>query len=496
MSATAYSRYAYATPASGEIQHGFVMRMINRRLFMLADAAVPISVLVGSYLNHNSWLFSIGLSAFLELSLTLKNLLLLALTLLSWWGVFLTFGLYNYDKIRSRAYETVTVLLACSVCSVISLLLWPVVLSHHAALKSTLIVWSSTLVAALAVRYSLRLYEMEISPRLMEARNILIVGTGPRAQQVYQEAVRQRSWSVLGFVDAVNDYRCPPDIENMFLGSLEKLERILMLQVVDEVLIALPILSCYEQIQDVITVCEKVGVEVRYFPHVFKSCLATQHYDHNAQTSAVVLKMVNHHAGCKLLKRGLDIVGALAGMVLLSPVFALVAVAIALTSPGPTLFAQERYGLNKRRFKMLKFRTMCTNAEKLQGSVEHMNEASGPIFKIRDDPRVTVLGKLLRKTSLDELPQLYNVLRGEMSLVGPRPMSTRDVALFSEAWLMRRFSVKPGITGLWQVSGRSNVSFDRWIELDLKYIDRWSLRLDLEILLKTLPAVVRGTGAR
>jgi lipopolysaccharide/colanic/teichoic acid biosynthesis glycosyltransferase len=145
---------------------------------------------------------------------------------------------------------------------------------------------------------------------------------------------------------------------------------------------------------------------------------------------------------------------------------------------------------------MLKFRTMCRNAENLQSSVEHMNEAAGPIFKIRDDPRVTRLGKLLRKTSLDELPQLYNVLRGEMSLVGPRPMSIRDVALFSEAWLMRRFSVKPGITGLWQVSGRSNVSFDKWMELDLKYIDGWSLWLDVEILLKTLPIVVRGTGAQ
>jgi exopolysaccharide biosynthesis polyprenyl glycosylphosphotransferase len=261
-------------------------------------------------------------------------------------------------------------------------------------------------------------------------------------------------------------------------------------------LIALPILSCYAQIQDVITVCEKVGVEVRYFPHVFKSCVGTRQYDHNPKTPAVVLKMVNHHAGCQLLKRAADILGALAGLLLLSPLFTLVAITIALTSPGPILFAQERYGLNKRRFKMLKFRTMCRNAEKLQSSVEHMNEASGPIFKIRDDPRVTRLGKLLRKTSLDELPQLYNVLRGEMSLVGPRPMSIRDVSRFSEAWLMRRFSVKPGITGLWQISGRSNVSFDRWMELDLKYIDRWSLRLDLEILLKTLPVVVRGTGAR
>jgi exopolysaccharide biosynthesis polyprenyl glycosylphosphotransferase len=482
----------------------FAAPVAHRRRFMQADAAVPISVLIGAYLVHKSWLFATGLGAFLALSLTLKNLLLLALTILAWRGIFLALGLYNYNKIRSRAYETVAVALACSLFSVVSLFLWPVLFSNTPSLKATLIIWSCTLVAALAVRYSLRLYELEISPRMREERNILIVGTGPRAQQIYREAVKQRSWSVLGFLDAVGGYRCPADLESMFLGPIEKLERILMQHVVDEVLIALPILSCHEQIQFVITQCEKMGVEVRYFPHVFKSCLTARQDDAAAEIPAVVLseipavvlKMVDHDHGCKLLKRTIDIVGSLAGLVLLSPIFALVALAIAVTSPGPTLFTQERYGLNKRRFKMLKFRSMCNDAENLQGSVEHMNEASGPLFKIRDDPRVTVLGKLLRKTSLDELPQLYNVLRGDMSLVGPRPMSKRDVALFSEAWLMRRFSVKPGITGLWQVSGRSDVSFDRWIELDLKYIDRWSLRLDLEILLKTLPVVVRGTGAQ
>ncbi len=144
---------------------------------------------------------------------------------------------------------------------------------------------------------------------------------------------------------------------------------------------------------------------------------------------------------------------------------------------------------------MLKFRTMRADAEQAQAQIEHLNEAAGPIFKIKEDPRITPVGKFLRKTSIDELPQLFNVLRGDMSLVGPRPMSTRDVSRFEEAWLMRRFSVKPGITGLWQVSGRSDTSFDRWIELDLKYIDDWSLALDLSILLKTVPAVVRGAGA-
>ena len=178
-----------------------------------------------------------------------------------------------------------------------------------------------------------------------------------------------------------------------------------------------------------------------------------------------------------------------------APLWVVIAIAIKLTSPGPVFFAQERYGWRKRRFRMFKFRTMVTGAEALQGSLESRNEADGPVFKIADDPRVTRVGRFLRRTSLDELPQFVNVLRGEMSLVGPRPLPLRDVGRFSEAWLMRRFSVVPGVTGLWQISGRSNLGFAEWIAMDLDYIDRWSLALDARILLGTIPAVCRGTGA-
>jgi lipopolysaccharide/colanic/teichoic acid biosynthesis glycosyltransferase len=173
----------------------------------------------------------------------------------------------------------------------------------------------------------------------------------------------------------------------------------------------------------------------------------------------------------------------------------LIAVAIKLTSAGPAIYSQQRYGRNKRRFKMYKFRTMVTNAEELQQALEQRNEAAGPVFKIKEDPRVTRVGTFLRKSSLDELPQLFNVLRGEMSLVGPRPLPLRDVSRFNESWLLRRFCVTPGMTCLWQINGRSNTSFDRWVEQDLKYIDEWSLMLDLEILAKTIPVVLRGRGA-
>ena len=196
-----------------------------------------------------------------------------------------------------------------------------------------------------------------------------------------------------------------------------------------------------------------------------------------------------------MAKRAIDILGAGTALMLLSPLMLVVAVAVKVTSPGPVLFGQLRYGRGRRIFRMHKFRTMVEDAEARQSEVESLNEKEGPIFKIHRDPRTTWLGSILRHTSIDELPQLWNVLRGDMSLVGPRPMSLRDVRRFDAAWLMRRFSVYPGITGLWQVSGRSDLPFDQWIRLDLLYIDEWSLTLDLRIMARTLPAVLSGRGA-
>jgi lipopolysaccharide/colanic/teichoic acid biosynthesis glycosyltransferase len=168
---------------------------------------------------------------------------------------------------------------------------------------------------------------------------------------------------------------------------------------------------------------------------------------------------------------------------------------IKLTSPRPIFFRQIRVGLNKRRFRIYKFRTMVANAEQLQDQLLSMNEMTGPVFKIKKDPRVTPLGRMLRNTSIDELPQLFNVLKGDMSLVGPRALPLRDYQLFDKDWQCRRFSVKPGITCLWQINGRNSIPFEKWMELDMQYIDTWSLWLDLKILARTVPAVLRGTGA-
>jgi lipopolysaccharide/colanic/teichoic acid biosynthesis glycosyltransferase len=182
-------------------------------------------------------------------------------------------------------------------------------------------------------------------------------------------------------------------------------------------------------------------------------------------------------------------------LVFLSPLFLVVAVLVKLASPGPVFFRQIRVGLNKRQFSIYKFRTMVANAEQLQDQLLSMNEMTGPVFKIKKDPRITPLGRVLRNASIDELPQLFNVLMGDMSLVGPRAMSFRDYQLFDKDWQRRRFCVKPGITCLWQIRGRNSIPFEKWMELDMQYIDTWSLWLDFKILAQTVPVVLLGTGA-
>jgi len=202
-----------------------------------------------------------------------------------------------------------------------------------------------------------------------------------------------------------------------------------------------------------------------------------------------------HSWSALMIKRILDILLSFILLVVLAPLFGVVALLIKFSSDGPVLFRQERIGLNKRRFQIFKFRTMVPNAEKMIAALEEQNESSGPVFKMRKDPRITRIGKILRRTSIDELPQLFNVLKGDMSLVGPRPLTVRDYEGFSEDWQRRRFSVRPGITCLWQVNGRSSIPFEQWMKLDLQYLDEWSLWLDVKILARTVSAVLKGSGA-
>jgi len=201
----------------------------------------------------------------------------------------------------------------------------------------------------------------------------------------------------------------------------------------------------------------------------------------------------SHTETAIVIKRGIDIFLALLLITLTAPFFVFIALAIKLTSPGPVFFKQVRCGLNGRRFNILKFRTMVVNAAALKSELEELNEVSGPVFKIKKDPRVTATGRFLRKFSLDEIPQFINVLKGDMSIVGPRPPIPSEVRKY-DLWQRRRLSVRPGITCLWQINGRNGIDFEEWMKLDLEYIDKWNLSLDMKIILKTIPSVLKGTG--
>src|SRR6266496_3548010 len=329
-----------------------------------------------------------------------------------------------------------------------------------------------------------------------DPRRVLIVGTGRKAAKAWRQ-IRTRHHStvnLIGFVDDRPVSEMAPDVVDRYLGSVDSLSELLLRNVVDEVLIALPTKSCYDTIQRAIGIAEEVGVEVVYMQDLYVTTLKTR----TQPAPEVFSELVPRHdqyMATQALKRFVDVVGATFGLILLAPLFLVVAIAIKATSEGPVFFVQERYGYRRRLFRMIKFRSMVQNAPALMAQLESRNEATGPIFKIRQDPRVTPMGRFLRTTSIDELPQLINVLKGDMSLVGPRPMSVRDVSRFSEAILMRRFSVKPGITGLWQVSGRSETSFDQWMRFDFDYIDDWSLGLDFRILARTVTAVLKRSGA-
>ena len=276
---------------------------------------------------------------------------------------------------------------------------------------------------------------------------------------------------------------------------ISELESVISQEPVDEVFITLPRDRYGPLVETIVRLCEDQGIIVRVRTELFQLRIARWQLDELDGMPIMTIQSGPPIGWQLAAKRLIDFFGSAVLLLALAPVFVTVAMLIKLDSPGPVFFRQERVGLNKRRFRLFKFRTMVVEAEKQQLLLECLNEADGPVFKIKDDPRITRIGKFLRRFSIDELPQLFNVFKGDMSLVGPRPLPVRDVQRIDIRWHKRRLSVKPGVTCLWQVNGRSDVSFDHWVQMDLEYIDKWSLALDLKILMKTIPAVLKGSGA-
>lgn len=326
----------------------------------------------------------------------------------------------------------------------------------------------------------------------LNAKHVVIVGTGPLAKSIATDILGRpySGYKIVGYVTTDADGRT--SLEGVkWLGTIEQLGDLLRELVVDTVMVTLSFAD-YGRVMEIVRHCEILGKEV---------CLLFDPGDAPAGTtrSSTFMGVPTLELGRKpgslslTVKRGIDIFGSLLMLILLSPLFLIVSIAIKLESPGPVFFRQRRVGLNGREFIMYKFRSMVDGAEKKLDEIRHLNEMTGPVFKIKNDPRITRVGRFIRKMSIDELPQFINVLKGEMSLVGPRPPLPSEVSEYEE-WHYRRLSVKPGITCVWQVSGRNEIGFDEWVRMDLEYIDRWSLWLDLKLLLKTVPAVLRGTG--
>jgi exopolysaccharide biosynthesis polyprenyl glycosylphosphotransferase len=325
-------------------------------------------------------------------------------------------------------------------------------------------------------------------------RNVLIVGSGARAAQVLRNIEANPSWGlrVLGFVDDV-DSPVDPSLYAAKTFRLEQMPNLVAEFVVDRVVVACP-RSMLGSIAPVLSSCSSAGVPLTLLPDLFGDFLPTPQVGQFCDRPSLEFAAVQHNSLLLSVKRMVDIVLSAAALVFSAPIVGIAALAIRLEGRGPIFFSQSRCGLYGRQFMMIKLRTMGVDAEARKSELAGLNEMDGPVFKVKLDPRITKVGAFLRRYSLDELPQFWNVLVGEMSLVGPRPPVPEEVSHY-EISQRRRLSMRPGITCIWQVSGRNEIGFQEWVKLDLEYIDSWSLGLDARILSKTLPAVIFARGA-
>jgi exopolysaccharide biosynthesis polyprenyl glycosylphosphotransferase len=371
-------------------------------------------------------------------------------------------------------------------------LVFAVVSGEH--FSSFYLFWGSLLFALLYVSLLRAGYEWLTGVILRAAgyrRRAVLVGTGKHIRDV-AHALADAPHSpieVVGFLSP----RALPANGLRALGTLADLETILRSERIDEVIIADPEFPQLDAVE-LVDQCHQRGVRVRLAPSTMEILIHRAEFVPGQSVPLFELGPPVFEGVDFALKRTFDVVGAILLLVLLSPLLLAIVIAVRVSSRGPIVFRSNRRGIGQRPFQCLKFRTMHTNAEEHQAELEELNEASGALFKIRDDPRLTRVGGLLRRFSMDELPQLVNVLRGDMSLVGPRPLPQRDYDML-EDWHRKRYLVLPGITGLWQVSGRSELDFDDLVHLDFIYLERWSLALDLTIILKTIPAVLTRRGA-
>ncbi len=355
--------------------------------------------------------------------------------------------------------------------------------------------WVAITVLLSAFRLVVRWIVTQRRKRGIGLQRVLVVGAGHVGKMIMQQIAHRpgMGYALAGFCDDVSWAQRANFGRFPCLGSADDLPAVLAAHRIDEVIVALPSAE-HERVLRIVGLCQESGVGFRLVPDTFDLTLGTLEVDNLAGIPLIGQREVALHGFNRALKRTIDVVVSAAALLAALPVMALVALAVKLDSRGPVFLPQERVGLNGRVFRIYKVRSMYVGAERLLDTLQENNQAGGVIFKMKNDPRRTRVGRIIRRLSLDEVPQLWNVLKGDMSIVGPRPPFPHEVALYDE-WHKRRLEVVPGLTGLWQVSGRSDVPFDEMVMLDLYYIENWSLGLDLKILLRTIPAVLSMRGA-
>jgi exopolysaccharide biosynthesis polyprenyl glycosylphosphotransferase len=474
-------------------------RHILLGLFRLFDIGVMLLafVVAAGVLDHAT---PAGFGSLLSMRIKVSNFFLMLILIGLWNAAFTQFGLYRSRRIAAQEQEIRDILKSTMLgTGILGIAKWVFnirLLPLDGLPLFFLICTASIVVSRLLLRAALRW--IRIHGRNL--RHVLLVGTDERSTRLARklESRLDLGYRIVGFAND-GDQTSAEFAESGYrvVCGIHDIREFLRHDVVDEVIVTLPEWSSFSTILDIEAVCDEQGVIVRRLAQSPES--SCRHI--NQVEGEVFLRNGKDSLDSwgATLKRGFDLVGATVLLICCAPAMIAAAVAIKLTSRGPVLFTQERVGLHKRTFRIYnriyKFRSMVPDAEKLLPGITDQNEVSGPVFKIRKDPRITRVGNLLRKTSIDELPQLVNVIKGDMSLVGPRPLPLRDYAGFSEDSHRRRLSVRPGITCSWQVQGRSSVPFEQWMRLDLEYIDNWSFWLDMRILLKTVPAVLKGSGA-
>ena len=427
---------------------------------------------------------------------------LLPLALVIWGGLLLSSGRYRSHRTVPLLDEAWAIIRVCASGAIIfTLALYLTRLDERLLGDDRISRFWALLFAVfsclflLTEKLALRLTSRYVRSHGFNYRTVLVVGTGPTALRIADSVHGHRFWGfrILGFIRNGHPPEEPWPSRYPILGEIADIPRIVESSVVDDVIFAVHRREL-DRLEDLFLSLQEQGIRTRFamdlFPHT-RARIELEELDGMpllsfATTPTSQLKL--------MLKRTLDVAVASLLLLIALPIVGMIALAIKLSSGGNVLFRQTRCGLNGRFFTLYKFRTMVKDAEERRLELMHLNEMNGPVFKLRSDPRVTFFGRFLRRYSLDELPQLWNVLRGDMSLVGPRPPIPEEVAKY-QRWQRRRLAMKPGLTCLWQVSGRNNLDFDRWMQLDLEYIDSWSPTLDFKILLKTIPAVLSGKGA-